>query len=335
MPRASHEVSLARQWELLKLLPPRPPGKTSADLCSSLGAAGHKVSKRTVERDLIELSRIFPILSNEISKPYGWHWRPGTRFDIPGIDLAEAVSLGLLEELLRQLIPHGFMEALEGRFTEAREKLQSLPRNPYAKWADLVRYIPPGLPFRPPAIAPGVLRAVQDALLQQRRLKVGYISAGTSSPKELVLHPVSLIQQGERPYLLAGTFDYDKLLFYAIHRMQSAEVLAEPSKRPRSFSLDDFLAKGGAQFGEGHDILLKAHLTDNLAAILRETPLSPDQAITTRNGKNTLTATLRDSWQLQFWILSQGPYITVLQPAALRKHIIALLQKTLANYPAK
>ena len=335
MPRASHEVSLARQWELLKLLPTRPPGRTASDLCSSLSAAGHEVSKRTVERDLIELSRIFPILSNEKSKPYGWYWRPGARFEIPGIDLAEAVSLGLLEDLLRQLIPHGFMEALEGRFTEAREKLHAIPRNPYAKWADLVRYIPPGLPFRPPAIAPDVLRAVQDALLQQRQLKVGYLSAGTSSAKELVLHPVSLIQQGERSYLLAGTFHYDKPVFYAIHRMQSAEVLDLRAKRPPSFSLDEFLAKGGAQFGEGNDISIKAHVADDLAAILRETPISPDQTITVRKGQNILTATLKDSWQLQFWILSQGPSITIQQPAALRKRVVALLKENLSNYSAK
>ncbi len=332
MPRASHEPTLARQWELLKLLPSRQPGKTARDLCERLEAAGHAVTKRTVDRDLTELSRLFPLVCNDISQPYGWHWKPGPRIDFPGIDLAEAVSLGLLEDLLRQLVPPTFTESLEGRFAEAREKLKALPLNAFSKWADLVRYISPGLPVLPPPIRPDVLRAVQDALLQRCQLKVSYISAGTTVAKELLLHPIALIQQGARSYLLATTFHYDTLVQYAIHRIHAAALLAERAKRPKSFSLDDFLAQGGAQFGQGASFALKISLSDDLAAILQETAISSDQRITTRAGKNTLTATVKDSWQLHFWILSQGPSLTVIQPASLRNEITGKLRQALANY---
>ena len=168
--------------------PIAPAGSTCRELCQKLETAGHTVDKRTVERDLPELSRLFPILCNDKSKPYGWYWRPGARFDIPGIDLAEAVSLGLLEELLRQLIPVPFMEALEGRFSQAREKLKALSQNRYAKWSDIIRYLPPGLPLLKPSIQPVVLRAVQDALLEKRQLKVSYSSPGDITAKDLLLH---------------------------------------------------------------------------------------------------------------------------------------------------
>ncbi len=332
MPSSNHETTLARQWELLKSLPSRSPGKTSRELRDKLAGAGHEVTKRTVERDLGELSRLFSITRNEISAPFGWHWTPGARVDFPGIDLAEAVSLGLLEDLLRQLIPPTFIEALEGRFSQAREKLTALPQNRYAKWGDLIRYVPPGLPLLKPSIKNDVLRSVQDALLQQRQLKVCYSGLDATTAKELVLHPLALIQQGERSYLLATTFDYENVVYYALHRIHTAELLDEPAKRPRSFSLDAFLAEGRGQFGDGKTISLKANLTDNLAAILRETALSPDQKITTRAGKNTLTATVKDSWQLHFWIRSQGPYITVIQPASLRKNVVSQLKSALSNY---
>lgn len=133
-------------------------------------------------------------------------------------------------------------------------------------------------------------------------------------------------------YLLATTFDYENVVYYALHRIHTAELIDEPAKRPRSFSLDAFLAEGRGQFGDGKTISLKATLTDNLAAILRETALSPDQKITTRAGKNTLTATVKDSWQLHFWIRSQVPYLTVIQPASLRKNIVSQLKSALANY---
>lgn len=333
MPGSDHETTLARQWELLRNhLPSRPPGRTSRDLRDRMEAAGHNVTKRTIERDMEELSRIFPITRNEVSIPYGWHWRENARFDTLGLDLSEAVSLGLMEDVLRQIMPPAFLSALEGKFSLAREKLDALPKIPHARWADLVRYVPPGLPFIPPSIAPSVLPTIQEALLHQRQLQVVYLSAGSDAAKEQTLHPLSLIQQGARSYLVATAFQYDKPLLYAIHRIASATVLEEPAKRPKGFSLDDFLAGGGAQFANGESITLKARVSDELARLLEETPLSKDQKITTRAGVHTLTATVQESWNLHFWILSQGASIAVLKPVSLRKQIIAAHENALGNY---
>jgi predicted DNA-binding transcriptional regulator YafY len=332
MPRNSREPTLARQWELLKLIPRHRPGATPRGLRESLAAAGHDVTKRTVERDLRELSIVFPLECNDSSIPHGWHWRADAAFDIPGIALAEAVSLGLLEDLLRQLVPPAFVTALDGRFNAAADKLRGLSRNRFAKWTDLVRYVQPGMPFLPPAIRPGVLETVQESLLDRRQIHAVYHSAGADAPRERVLHPLALIQQGARSYLLATSADHDGPIQYALHRFQSAELLAESAKVPKGFSLDEFLAAGGAQFGQGATITLRATVTDELANILRETPVSPSQSLDTRDSTHTLTATVRDSWQLGFWLLSQGPAITVLKPAALRKRMISALTKTLAAY---
>ena len=333
MPSSDHETTLARQWELLRNhLPSRPPGKSSLQLRNALANAGHDVTKRTIERDMHELSRIFPIIRNVKSAPFGWHWIENARFDVLGMDLSEAVSLGLMEDVLRQIMPPAFLSALEGKFSLAREKLAALPKIPHARWADLVRYVPPGLPFIPPAMAPGVLPAIQEALLHQRQLQVVYLSASSDVAKEQTLHPLSLIQQGARSYLVATAFQYENPILYAIHRVASATVLEEPSKRPKGFSLDAYLEGGAAQFCNGSSIILKARVSDELFRLLDETPMSKDQKITTRSDVHTLTATVQESWQLRFWLLSQGPAITVLKPVALRKEIIAALESSLSHY---
>ena len=333
MPSSDRETTLARQWELLRNhLPSRPPGKSSLQLRDLLEAAGHNVTKRTIERDMDDLSRIFPIFRNEKSVPYGWHWIENARFDTLGMDLSEAVSLGLMEDVLRQIMPPAFLSALEGKFSLAREKLAALPKIPHARWADLVRYVPPGLPFIPPTMVPGVLPAIQETLLRGRKLQVAYLSAGSAAAKQQTLHPLSLIQQGARSYLVATAFDHEQPRLYAVHRITSADVLDAPALRPKSFTLDGFLAGGGVQFGSSSTIVLKARISDDLARLLEETPISKDQKITTRSGVRTLTATVQQSWQLHFWILSQGPAITVLKPVALRQAIIAALQNTLATY---
>ena len=74
MPFATTRATLSRQWALLRQLPSRSPGITSAELVWRLRDVGFNVSKRTVERDLNELSLIFPLLRNDKSIPFGWHW---------------------------------------------------------------------------------------------------------------------------------------------------------------------------------------------------------------------------------------------------------------------
>ena len=74
MPFATTRATLSRQWALLRQLPSRSPGVTSAELVWSLRDVGFSVSKRTIERDLNELSLIFPLERNDKSIPFGWHW---------------------------------------------------------------------------------------------------------------------------------------------------------------------------------------------------------------------------------------------------------------------
>jgi predicted DNA-binding transcriptional regulator YafY len=181
-------------------------------------------------------------------------------------------------------------------------------------------------------VVPSILREVQEALLHSRQLQVVYPSVDHKVGRDLLLHPLALLQQGVRTYLVATAFDYGEPRYYAVHRIVSAEVLEAPALRPEGFSLDRFLERGGAQFGVGQSLTLKADLSETLAQLLEETPLSRDQKITRGKKGPFLTATVFDSWQLKFWILSQGPEIVVRQPPALRRELIARIEAMRAAY---
>lgn len=332
MPSSNHESTLARQWEILKLLPTRRPGITVTDLHRKLAGAGHEVTRRTVERDLEGLCSVFPLTTNEISKPFGWYLRADSEISFPGMTLAEAVSLGLMEDVLRQMAPSCFATALESRLALANSMLREMPKNRNAKWTDLVRYIPPGLPMQKPAIKGEIMESIQQALLEKRQIQVEYHHPEADAGRDLTLHPLALVLQGARPYLVATAFRYSDVRFYAIQRVSRVEILDNPSKRPKGFSLDDYLSDGGGQFGDGTEIVLKARIEPHLAKLLEETSLSKDQKIIARSGVHTLTATVRDSWQLHFWILSQGAAITVTHPNPLRRRLVNTLKATLMNY---
>jgi predicted DNA-binding transcriptional regulator YafY len=79
---ATNQQSLLRQWHMLRMVPRAPARISAKELCERLCAADFPVAKRTVERDLKELSEVFPIAVDVRDKPYGWSWlRDASSFD--------------------------------------------------------------------------------------------------------------------------------------------------------------------------------------------------------------------------------------------------------------
>jgi len=333
MPDNSKRNALARQWELLKHLPSRGTGRSAADLTKALSADGFKVSKRTVERDLVELVRLFPIECNDRDVPYGWRWMPDARVDLPGLGVTEALTLRLLSQYLRPLLPKSILHSLEPRFRQAEAKLAALaPSNRTTRWADKVRSVPPALALIPPRIDPSVMDAVEDALLAEQQLEVQYQAPDAAEPRALRLHPLALIQRGPVTYLVATAYRYTDVRLFAIHRIKSVAGIEKQARRPKGFSLDGYIASGAMEFGSGGAVKLVALVASGLARILEETPLATDMTLHPEADSVRLTATVLDGWQLEWWILSQGDAIQIIAPAALRKRIATTLRRASNQY---
>lgn len=146
------------------------------------------------------------------------------------------------------------------------------------------------------------------------------------------MHPLGIIQRGAVSYLAATAFQYQDVRLYAIHRFQAASMLELPANRPAEFSLQDYASQGALEFGGGGKMELKATVSAVLADYLRETPLAEDQTLHPENIDYRLTASVTDSWQLRWWILSQGPNIIIHEPTSLRNEIAQQLKTAALNY---
>lgn len=331
MPSNKKRNTLARQWELLKLLPARGSGKTAKEIADALAEAGFAVSKRQVERDLIDLQEVFGLQCNDASIPYGWRWGSAP-VELPGVTLAEALSLQIVEETLKPLLPGSVLRTVQPRFEQAKAKLAALAeQNPAAAWADKVMSVPPTLPMLPPVVDEELLDLVQTALLNNEQIDVVYLGF-SNEPKALRLHPLGLVVRGAVTYLVATAFDYTDVRLYALHRFQSAGRTYESAKRPKGFKLAQYVDDGALQFGNGKVLKLVARIDDRLAKNLTETPLSANQKLRSIGGGFELSASVVDSWQLQWWILSQGSAITVVVPVALKERVRQALGAALKNY---
>ncbi|HEJ5008695.1 TPA: helix-turn-helix transcriptional regulator [Pseudomonas aeruginosa] len=330
MPSNSSRRTLARQWELLKLLPSKPPGLPASDLLHRLQEAGHDTSKRTVERDLIELSQLFPLQCNDKGMPYGWYWIPGSATELPGLSLSDALTLQLMEGSLRPLIPNHLLKTLEPRFQQARLKLQSLSEEiPTASWLDKVATVHPELALLPPVVDETHLEAVQEALLHNKQLECSYYAAHKDRQHEFTLNPLALVQRGQVTYLLATVEPFEDIRQFALHRFSAVEQSSLDSTKPDNFSLKTYLASGAMQFGTPAKIMIEAWISEGLSRLLAETPISSDMLLIPEEDGANLTATVNDSWELRWWILSHAGSIQIRSPNSLANEITQRLQNAL------
>ena len=335
MPISSTRSTLARMWELLQLLPSGPPGMSAAQARERLSSAGYETSKRTVERDLNELSRLFPLQCNSKGTPYGWYWTPGKSANLPGISISEALTLKLVESSLKPLIPQWMLQGLASRFDQAQEKLDALSQeNPAARWPQYVASVTPNMILLPPEIAPDVLTALQQALVEGVQVEAAYRSAHKRQVKTVILNPAALVQRGHTTYLLASSEGFTDIRQYVLHRFQSIRLLDTASQEPEDFDLQRYLEDKLMQFGRRGDIRLEAWVSEQLGDILQETPLSKDMCLEPceDSAGYNLTATVIDTWELRWWILSHAASIVVRQPEALSQDIKAKLAKALGQY---
>lgn len=83
------------------------------------------------------------------------------------------------------------------------------------------------------------------------------------------------------------------------------------------------------QFGTHEKIQLEAWVSEGLARLLQEAPISHDMLLVAEEEGSRLTATVNDSWELKWWILSHAGSIQVGKPEQLRGEIVQRLKSAL------
>ena len=310
--------TLMRQWQLLRLIPRHPQLVTASDLRRRLEVEGYVVTKRTVERDLQALSVIFPLMLDERSRPYGWSWhQDAPAFDLPGLSNSEALTLLLAREHLSDLLPAATLAQLRSHFRMAEIKLAS---HGGADWMDKVRVIPAAQPLLAPRIEASIQATINDALLLGRQVRVAYRKRDAETDESYPIHPLGLVQRGQVLYLVCTIKNYPQLRLLALHRIQAAATLEQALTVPADFSLDGYIRSGAFGWLPGESIHLEAAFTEEVAAHLEETPLAEDQILSALpDGRVKVSATVRETLQLRWWLQGFGDAVEVLSPTALRQ----------------
>lgn len=308
---------LHRLLVILQTLPYAPRKVATTDIQRFLSATGHDISLRSVQRDLEHLSDVFAIVSDN-ARPAGWSWSKDAKvMGVPALDPHSSLVLQLAKKHLEHLLPVATVEHLAPQFRQAAETLD-LHGNGLRKWQNKVRVLPRGVTQIPPKIDATIQSVIYESLLKEKKVKVFY-RPRLEKPKFYEVNPLGLIVRDRLTYLICECNNNLRQLL--LHRMISAEMLDESSKYPDDFDLDTFILKGEMTFPMGNEIHIKLILNKYAARQILDSPLSVDQRITKSTGSNddvTIEATLQDSMELRWWLLSFGDEAEILEPPHLR-----------------
>ena len=328
----SHET-LKRQWLLLNRMPHRG-RKGTKYFQEALREMGLDVSLRTIQRDLKELSRQFPLVSDE-ERISGWKWSEDAAvFDIPGMDPHAALAFKMIDQHLGKMLPESCLNFLKPYSKRAGEVLNRLEDGGIAKWPKKIARISRHLTLEPPEIDRLVLSTVYDGLLLERQLEISYCNRADSETQKGIVHPLGLVFVDNAAYLVCTFWEYEDLRQIALHRIDSAQLLDESAKTSPEFILKDYIGAGNFDFPQGEGtIQLKCLFDSYVARHLEESPLNHTQTLTLQDdGGIQLMADVEDTAQLRWWILAFGDQIEVTAPEALRKNISQTLQKAVGKY---
>lgn len=333
---ATNQQALLRQWHMLQLVPRAPLSIEAGELCRRLEALEFPVTKRTVERDLVALSEVFPLVCDDTDKPFKWSWLRGAqRFDLPGLTVPEALTMTLVEQHLRHHLPPSTAEALQPYFASAARTLSTEDDPvPSKAWLRKVRSVPPHQPLIPPRMDHDCQRTVYLALMEDRQLTLHYRKRDAAEVTVYdAVHPLAIVQRGGIIYLACMFGAYEDVRTIPLHRIVAAEARYEDARKKEGFDLDAYIASG--QFGviAGEPLRLRARFTRAAGEHLYETPLSADQELTADgDGGLRLVATVPNTRSLVWWLLGFGDGVVIEEPASLRQEMAGIAAKMAQAY---
>lgn len=328
---------LLRQWKILQLIPRAPNRIGTAKLKAKMEemAPDYAADLRTLQRDLVRLSETFPITSDG-KRPASWYWpKESAAFDLPGMDLAAALTFRMVERFLTPLLPRPCLIALDPHLRRAQQLIEKAEGATMGRWPAKIAVVPRTQPLLPPVVTTQVVEVIYEALLKEKRLLASYRKKGEEECRSYEISPLGLVVNEPVVYLVGTLWDYSDVVLLALHRFQSAELLDRPANRLPDFDLETFIGEGALGFaGEpGKKMALRALFTEAAAEHLQETPLCTSQRITAvENGWMALEADVCDTLQLRWWLLGFGDQVEVVAPLGLREEFAQVARNLNRNY---
>jgi predicted DNA-binding transcriptional regulator YafY len=289
-----------------------------------------EVSQRTIHRDMGALGMAGIPVTAERGVGGGWMLLEEYRTNLTGLNEAEIQAL-FLTKPPRVLADLGLQQASEAALIKLLAALPAMSRGGAEGVRQRVYVDVSG--WRQQEEPVPLLPLLQEAIWRDRKLRLTYRGATAAR----LTDPLGLVAKGNAWYLVAAVGGQPRT--YRVSRIQSAELLDEPSVRPADFELAAFWQRSQSEFAANLP-RYPATLRCSAAAraklgsagiqlrALREEPPGAD-------GWAQLEIEYETEQEASAHVLSFGDEMEVLAPEALRERVIRTAEGTLSRYSAR
>lgn len=335
-------VQIDRILQIILMIPQEPRAITRIEIQNGLVNQRFTVTDRMVQRDLETLLGVFvgklvheshldyanrlKVAASDEDKSHRYYWQKNFKeLKLVGLNINQALILQLMSNYLVSLIPKTTLDDLNPLFEEAKKVLDYNESNPLTHWSEKIAIIQPSQPLLYPEIEPNVQHLVGEALLSERQLHINY-RHHNGVINDYQIHPIGLVLRNGSHYLIAQKGDTEDKWQFALHRIRSIAI-SDLSIDPKISSLAECLDNGQMLFNltgtEPYGMIQFKGVFDTITANhLSESRLSEDQIVTQlEEGLFEISATVLESEQLLWWLLSFGDRVEVKSPDHLRKKI--------------
>lgn len=287
-----------------------------------------EVSERTVQRDVEALAASGIPVRAVRGKAGGYRLDGGYRTRLTGVGLDEAGALAFLG-LAGPAQQLGLGEILEGARIKVWASLTGEARQRARHTAerfhlDPVRWY--GTPEPVPCLAP-----LAEALWRDRRIRLRYVRDGQATTREV--DPLGLVLTAGDWYLVAIRSGQRRT--YRVSRVASVELLDDPVVRPEGFDLAESWTQARREL-EDERIAVEVTLRVAAKALprLRKQVAVRGQDLVplATTGRVTVTVPFESTTWACEAILSFGPDVEVLAPAAMRRRVADAARAAAALY---
>ncbi len=343
-----------RLLQIILMLPQHPQTISRQKIQQRLENQLFSVSERTLQRMMSTLVDVFA--GNIVCEPYPtyasrsqssyfdddksnrYYWRKDYKqLKLVGLSINQALSLHLVKQYLVSLLPKVTIDDLEPLFTEAANVLTHFEDNALSTWPDKIAIVEATQPLIHPIVNPHINDLVGQALLSDKQINMTY-TRHDSQTNDYALNPIGLVLRNGSHYLIATKIGTQDKRQFALHRIKKIELLDSSVEQKENCTLQDCLRDGQMGFNltgpEAYDMIRFKGIFDTITANhLSESRLSEDQIMAKLDHDHyEISATIKETEQLYWWLLSFGSRIEVKEPALLRDKMAKTAKAMLERY---
>ena len=306
---------LARQWQLIQHLGRHRYGVGLDELADEL-----EVVRRTVYRDLDALQYAgFPVTSEKRDGKVFYSLLDSFNLGDAPFTPDEILALAFSEDLLRILEGTVFHDSIRSALGKVRASLGPELAVFVERLRESFRVLPG--PHKRYEAVRDVIRALNEAVLERRTLRMEYTTARSGEVAVRALDPYRLWYRSGGLYVVGHDHKSGEIRTFAVDRIRDPEPTGEPFEIAPDF---DFEAYTASAFGVATDPVqpVRVRFEANWALHVKEHVWHPSQRIEDLDGGRVeLRMEVGVGNELRNWVLSFGAGAEVLEPESLRREV--------------